>query len=727
MKNRTSWHSRRTFYRGTNAAFRPRWRLPAALALGAIAAAASATEEASTLRVMPRVDVIGERENLERVPGSAELIEQEALEVSRVFTTNEALRKVSGVNVRDEEGIGLRPNIGIRGLNPTRSTKVLLLEDGIPLAYAPYGDNASYYHPPIERFARIEVLKGAGQVLFGPQTLGGVVNYITPNPRREFGGYVALAGGNRGYVNGHVQLGATNMLLDLMHKESDGARDNEHSRLNDLNYKTVIDMGARQALTLRANYYREDSLVSYTGITQAEFENFGARYNPFKNDAFEADRWGGSATHEVELAGGAVLTTNFYGAIFKRDWWRQSSTTTDTQCGTAFRDARLAGSAVDPDACNATQGRLRQYYTWGVEPRLRLRHDSLGAPSELEAGVRVHYETQDRKQLNGTSAGARTGTIVEDNERKTDAYAAFVQNRFLVGKWSIAPALRVEHIRSQRTNRLNATTGEVDLTEWIPGLGVTFNPDERTTYFAGVHRGFAPPRTEDLIGTTGTFTNVDAEQSWNYELGVRTRALAGTSAQLALFRNDFRNQIAVGSIAGGTTPLAQGRTLYEGLELSARIDGDRLLETTGNPFLQLAYAWLPTAETRSAFVEVASGQVVTGSAPGKRLPYAPEHMLTAAVGYEHPSGWNAQLEMVYVDEQFSDFANTRVPTADGQRGLIADYTIWNAAFNYSVKPLRTTFFVAGKNLADKTYVVDRTRGLRFGMPRLVQVGLKHEF
>ncbi len=71
---------------------------------------------------------------------------------------------------RDEEGFGLRPNIGIRGLNPTRSSKLLLLEDGIPLAYAPYGDNASYYHPPVNRFERIEVLKGSSQILFGPQT-----------------------------------------------------------------------------------------------------------------------------------------------------------------------------------------------------------------------------------------------------------------------------------------------------------------------------------------------------------------------------------------------------------------------------------------------------------------------------------------------------------------------------------------------------------------------------
>ncbi|MBA2352757.1 MAG: TonB-dependent receptor plug domain-containing protein [Burkholderiales bacterium] len=192
--------------------------------------------------LLPRIDVIGTPENLENIAGSGDIVTGETLEKSRVFTTNEALRKVPGVHVRDEEGFGLRPNIGIRGLNPTRSTKVLLLEDGIPLTYAPYGDNASYYHPPVERFERIEVLKGAEQIKFGPQTIGGVINYITPSPPLEPGGSVTLAGGNRDYFNGRLQYGARNTLFDYSHKQGDGARDNTYSNLDDLNLKSVFDL-----------------------------------------------------------------------------------------------------------------------------------------------------------------------------------------------------------------------------------------------------------------------------------------------------------------------------------------------------------------------------------------------------------------------------------------------------------------------------------------------------
>ncbi len=86
--------------------------------------------------MLPRIDVIGGSQNLPNIGGTADTLDAKMLEASRVFTVNEALRKVPGVNVRDEEGFGIRPNIAMRGLNPTRSTKITLLEDGIPLAYA---------------------------------------------------------------------------------------------------------------------------------------------------------------------------------------------------------------------------------------------------------------------------------------------------------------------------------------------------------------------------------------------------------------------------------------------------------------------------------------------------------------------------------------------------------------------------------------------------------------
>lgn len=690
---------------------------------------------------MPVIEIIGQKEDtLQNLPGAANVLTQEELFESHVFNVNEALRKVPGVNVRDEEGFGMRPNIGIRGMNPSRSTKTLLLEDGIPLSFAPYGDNASYYHPPIERFSSIEVLKGPSQILYGPQTISGTINYLTPRPPKTPSGYLSFMGGNRDFYDGHFNyggmIGKIGGLLDITHKESQGARDNTHSDINDFNLKGVYDIDSHNALTLRGNYFEEDSLVTYTGLTDAEYLNFGSRYNPFKNDTMQTRRWGASGTHELRFTDDLILTTNAYWTHFSRDWWRQSSTTTDNQCGNNFTTARRDGNLVNPDACDSMQGRLRDYYSYGVEPRLHINHKTFGIENETDVGFRAHFEEQFRTQENRTPLTVtKAPVIAERNERKTDAYSGYLQNRFILGDWSLTPGVRVEHIDFRRTNVLNNKSGDMTQTAVLPAFGITHSPNDAITTFFGFHGGFAPPRVEDSIDNNGTIVDVGAEQSWNYELGVRTKPYVGAKFDGALFHTDFQNQNAVGSIAGGSTPIASGKALYQGLELLARQDFGDLFNSDHNVYVQAAYTWVANAEMTSAFrcaVSTAcanTGGFVPGTGVGNRLPYAPEHTLTATFGYSHPSGFDAHFETVFVGEQFSDFANTQQASANGngQIGKISDYVVVNFASTYHVKPINTDVFVALKNMLDEDYVVDRTRGILPGAPRLVQAGFKVNF
>ena len=674
---------------------------------------------------IPRVDVIGNEEQLQKIPSSAHVIEQKELESSHVFTTNEALRKVPGLVLRDEEGFGMRPNIGVRGLNPTRSTKVLLLEDGIPLTYAPYGANESYYHPTIDRFNRIELLKGASQVRFGPITTGGVVNYITPNAPTKFGGYMSFTAGNRDYLNSKINIGGSDMLFDYTHKQGDGARDNTNSNIEDVNFKITKAIGDNHALTLRANWFSEHSQVSYSGITQLEYNNFGAEYNPFKQDDFETTRYGVSATHDWQINANTTLTTNAYYSYFDRDWWRQQSNTSPSNISAgagcaAFAAARINGVAVNGDSCSGVQGRLRTYDTYGIEPRLTMTH-GLG---ELEVGAKAHFELQDRRQVNGSAATARTGVLAENNQRETDAYSGFAANRFDFGQFSVTPIIRYENIQNERSNRLTGAKGGASLDEWIPGLSMAYKHHDNLTLFAGVHRGFAPPRTEDLITNAGGAVDVDAERSTNWELGFRAKPSAKFNVEATAFYNDFQNLIAVGSVASNVN-LSQGEATFSGLELSGQYAFD------GGFYSRLAYTWLPMARQDEPFRQVSNNALVTGSASGNRQPYAPKNTITAALGYKM-NNWDAQLEAVHVGKQYSDFAETAaVPNTalglTGQIGEIASYTIFNAALNYRYVPYNTTFFVTSKNLFDKTYIVDRTRGILTGMPRLVQLGARVDF
>jgi Fe(3+) dicitrate transport protein len=669
----------------------------------------------------------GSEEMLRRIPGSVDILERTTLGGSAVMTTSEALRKVPGLNLRDEEGLGLRPNIGVRGLNPTRATKVLLLEDGLPLTYAPYGDNASYYHPPIERFERVEVVKGSGQIAYGPSTIGGVINYLTPDPPARRSVAAQLVGGSRAYLNGHLTFGDTwaghGLLLDAMRKQSDGARENIHSDLTDLTVKYARQLSPRHHLTVKGNYYGERSQVTYSGLRQAEYEA-DPRQNPFANDRFTGDRAGASAVHRVVLGDRAVWSTTGYLATFSRDWWRQSSNSNQRPNDAA--DPACGGMANLNTTCG-NEGRLRDYLTTGVESRMRVTHRLFGA-GETDLGVRLHVEDQRRKQVNGDTPTARSGRLVEDNLRGATAVSGFVQHRLLFGRWTVTPGLRAEWMSYSRTNRLAGARGRTELAELVPGVGVAFAASPQTTLFAGAHRGFAPPRVEDVISNTGGIVDLDPERSWNYELGIRALPAPGVRANATWFRMDYENQIVPASLAGGLGAALTngGATRHEGVELWLGLDAGTLRGSRHNPYARAAWTWLPTARfTGVRFSNVPGFGTV--SVNGKRLPYAPRHLATLTLGYAHDGGFELQLEAQHVGDQFGDDLNTVAPTPDGQRGLVPAVTLWNATVSQRLASRSARVFVAVKNLRDTIAIVDRSRGILPTHPRLVQVGVSWRF
>lgn len=697
-------------------------------------------EEVLTLELSPEAvaaevsiiaaNLVGDVGALSGVPGSIEQLDRISLENSRVFSFSEALRKISGVNVKEEEGFGLRPNIGIRGTNPTRSTKVLLLEDGIPLAYAPYGDNASYYHPPIERYGSVEVLKGSSQIAYGPQTIAGVINYLTPNPTTKPSFAIKLIGGSRAYFNGSFTgsgtIKRTGLFANYTRKQGDGSRENTSSKLNDISSKVIQTINEKNSLTFKFSYYGEDSNVTYSGLTEAEFAA-DPRTNPFRNDFFYGDRFGFSAAHTGVFGAKTFITTNFYFNHFKRHWWRQSS-------NSGQRPNRLN---IDPDCLSmadlsttcGNEGRLREYKTFGIAPRFDHAYRiSKNVRGELQTGFRLHWEDQFRRQLNGDLPTSRDGLASEINQRKNFAKSGFVQNRFIFGHFSVTPGVRFEQIDILRRNLLASpiTEGQTTITEVIPGIGIAYSGLRRTTIFAGVHRGFSPPRAEDIIANNGGVLELDPERSWNYEVGVRSEFIKGLRVEGTVFRLDYENQIIPASLAGGigATLTNGGKTLQQGLEFSGQFDSGTFFPSEHNFFIRTAYTWLPIAEFRGVrYSSVNASILITGN----RLPYVPSQLITASLGYSHSKGFEAFIENNYISRQFGDDLNTINPTPNGQRGAIQSQTYWNAAANYRVEKIKTTFFVTGKNIFDRLFIVDRVRGILPSSPRLVQAGAKINF
>src|SRR5688572_25564321 len=198
-----------------------------------LAASLSGAEENATAQGGPpavdyveQVTVLGSAQDVAELPGSAnqigaaELMQQDHSDVHRV------LRTVPGVNVQDEEGFGLRPNIGMRGTCVERSSRITLLEDGVLIAPAPYAAPAAYYFPMVGRMEMVEVRKGSSSITQGPYTTGGVLNLVSTSIPSSFSGKLNVAGGDDATMRLHANVGDTRSrmgwLIETYQLRSDG-------------------------------------------------------------------------------------------------------------------------------------------------------------------------------------------------------------------------------------------------------------------------------------------------------------------------------------------------------------------------------------------------------------------------------------------------------------------------------------------------------------------------
>jgi Fe(3+) dicitrate transport protein len=547
-------------------------------------------------------------------------------------------------------------------------------------------------------------------------------------------GRVVTTFGNKGFGELHGSVGDTfgntGFIAHGSYKQTDGARENMHFDVADVNLKVAHELTERQAVTFRASYYDELSQVTYSGLTLAEWRD-DPYQNPFKNDEMDAGRFGTSVTHRFNMNPAVAFTTNLYYTAFSRDWWRQSSNS--SQRPNDASDPNCGGMANLNATCG-NEGRLRDYWTAGLEPRVSVQHGLFGVDNVTEAGLRYHAEDQSRIQANGDTPNARrAGTgrnagIKEDSDRTVTAYSGFVQNRFDFGRWTVTPGVRFEHVDYERTDNLTGARGESTIDQWIPGLGATFEALPALVVFAGVHRGFGPPGVADIVTAAGGSVDLDAELSWNYELGMRANPADGVAYEATLFRMDFENQIVPASVAGGSgaTLTSAGETLQQGLELAGELSSDAFAEWPVEVFTRGTYTWLADAEYEGERYSNVPG-FTTVRVTGNRLPYAPEHLLSGTVGVRTPQGLEFAVEAIYTSAAFTDDLNTVDIVANGQRGEIPGYTLWNLTANYNLQACDCTFFATAKNLGDKLYIADMSRGLIPGMPRLLQAGFEVRF
>ena len=706
--------------------------------------------ESAEWTLSDRIMVVGTADNLEIIPGSASQIEGAALLRSQAgfADVHRILRSVPGVNIQEEEGFGLRPNIGLRGSGSERSGGITLMEDGVLIAPAPYSAPSAYYFPTSGRMEAVEIRKGSSQIKFGPRTNGGALNLVStrvPNQLRVFG---EVGGGSHSSGKARMNVGNSSprwgWLLETYQlrtegfKHVDGGGDSGF-RLGDfmgkLRYRTESTASKLHEVELKVGYTDQRSFETYLGLTDGDFAiDPMRRYAGSQGDRIDADHRQFQVRHFTVLSERLDITTVAYRNDFERDWYKLGSVNGASISKILASPEKysqelaiLRGADSDSNSLKKRHNN-RKYYGEGIQTVVGLRLGGKTVSHQLEVGARYHADEEDRLQsedgyqmLSGKKLLTSVGAPGSQSNRvgEARAWALFAQDRIDLGGLAITPGVRFESIDMTRTDfaktdpeRSSPTkVRDSHISVFVPGIGLDHRIGNSGSVFAGIHRGFAPPGP-------GAASGVEAETSVNYELGYRYRA-ARVSANATGFLNNYDNLLGSDTLSSGGLGTGDlfngGAARIWGLEVAGKYDlGSRGGRGLSVP-VSVAYTW-----TRGNFLTSFDskfkpwGSVQTGD----QLPYVAEHQAHLSLGLQ-AARWDLFGTVSAIGAMRTEAGQGPIPIGSGTGSA----TVVDLTASYQISD-RVRLHAAVQNALDNIYIVARRpAGVRPGLPRTLMLNV----
>jgi len=597
------------------------------------------------INLIEEVVVIGSKDEIRKIAGSGGLIDEQELDRMDYTDLNQILSSIPGVYFREEDGFGLRPNIGIRGATTDRSQKITMMEDGILIGPAPYSAPAAYYVPNVARHSSIEVLKGPSSIKYGPHTVGGAINYVTSELNREEVAEIDLSGGSDGYFKFQMLLGKdfgeVSILLDALRYQSDGFKTLDNGAdtgfyRNDINAKIrwEPESDKAQSLSLKLGFADEDSDETYLGLTHADFGiDPTRRYPASQLDNFQSEHRQLHLNYALQMTESTSLNVKAYLNEFERAWNKFDGLMSGTAPQKILASPELYANQYrvlsgltnstgsDSDTIDVTNND-REFSSRGLQISTTTAYSFSNIDNELSFGIRLHKDEVDRdhrkagflmESRNLVDNGVDYPSKVQ-NHAESQAVSLYVSNRFYINQLEIELGVRYEDIEGDLTNHILAVTKSNDQSKVLPGLSALWGVSESTSVFAGVHKGYSPR-------SPGSSAD-QAEESTNYEYGLRYNR-ENRGFEIVGFHSDYENLLGRCRVSDfGCNPgeeFSGGEVKISGAELSGSLQRD--FDNDLNLTVSLNYTYTDS-EFQESFLSTFSQFGLVRE--GDELPYLPE-------------------------------------------------------------------------------------------------------
>ena len=624
--------------------------------------------------------------------GARDVIRREDFAKTGAATIREVLNRIPGVNAPENTGTGshdLAMNFGIRGLNPRLASRSTVLMDGIPVPFAPYGQPQLSLAPvSVGNMDAIDVVR------YGPQSVGGVVNFVTRAIPEDFG----IQGGMEGQLSPtssqnnpkethNLAIGGTadnGFGSALLYSGTRGSDWREHSatRIDDVMLKSKYAPNEVHTFKSLLQYYDGEADMP-GGLSRADYN---------------ADRWQSTRPYDRFWGRRQLASLGYqYQPDAQHKFNIQGFYTHTLRSGYLEQGKRITLSP-------------REYWVRGIEPRYS--QSFMIGPSAHEVGVGYRYvneSTHEMRYYTATTSGELPSTASpydRDTRSGTEAHAWYIDDRVDIGNWTITPGMRFEHIESYQDNNLLGTRERVSYNAPLPALNVLYHLTDSWNLYANTEGSFGTVQYSQ-IGKAVQSGNVEPEKARTWEVGTRYDDGALT-AEMGLFLINFNNQYD--SNQTNDTVTARGKTRHSGLEAQTRYALGELSPALDNLSVYASYAYV-NAEIREK-----------GDTYGNQVPFSPKHKGTLGVDYS-PGSWTFNLNGDFQSSQFADNANTVAESADGSTGRIPGYMLWGARVAYDFGPQMANLNLAlgVKNIFDHAYYTrsydDNNKGLYVGQPR----------
>ncbi|NVK21275.1 MAG: TonB-dependent receptor [Kangiellaceae bacterium] len=700
------------------------------------------------------ITIIGDRNAAQKVPGSAHVVSEQELEEFKYTDINRALQQIPGVYLQLEDGLGLRPNIGLRGTGTERTGRITLMEDGVLIAPAPYAASSAYYFPTFDRITGMEVLKGPAAIKYGPFTVGGAVNLLSRQVPVDAEGQLKLEIGENSERRAHFYYGDGSdnfgYLVEANKHQSDGFktidRKGQETGFDKDDYLVKFRLnndygsGVYQQLDFKIQHSTEDSEQSYLGLTDADYAaNPYRMYGVSELDNFDGEHDQYAINYYADLTDSVDFRVTAYRNETKRNWFKTEALHV---AGSRNSWANVVGALNDPtnntndvyfqsvlDGADTAAGdqievraNNRAYVSRGVQARLDWDFTTGSAEHEMEFGIRVHKDEEDRFQRNSFYVQQNGGLVLDDlgawgnagnRVQSAEATSYFITDKITVGDWILTPGVRYEDIDLERqdwgktSTRLDAdlSTRSNSVSQVLPGFGALWSFNDNASLLFGINKGFTPP---------GNSPDSEPEESWNYELGMRFGNGTYTSEIIA-FYSDYDNILGECTQSNSGCDVNNQGDKFNGGEAEVKgVELQVIGEFAKNWPVRFTYTYTDT-EFGSTFENEAWGDVTIGDS----IPYIPEQQAQLSLGYDN-SVWNLFTNINYVDGVCTKPACGAFQQTDSR--LIVDL-----AGEYKFSDAVAIYATIDNLFEDDGIVAREPYGARPDKPRTARVGVRFNF